>query len=107
VTCGNGPRLNTFSIQALSQGFQNIQTSGLLIKRFFVAAVLPPPQDRSEIATEITLDRKRESFFLDSAVPRIYDNCEYFWLITARSAVITLPLDMNNNMVLEISLTRI
>jgi hypothetical protein len=46
-----------------------------------VAAVLPRPQNKSEIATEITLDHKRESFFQDSAALRIYDKDEYFWLI--------------------------
>ena len=46
-----------------------------------MAAVLPRPQNKSEIATEITLDHKRESFFQDSAALRIYDKDEYFWLI--------------------------
>ena len=74
MTFGNGPHLNMFSIPDLSRGFQNIQTNGLLTKRFSVAAVLLPPQDRSGIATGITLDPKREFFFQDSAVPRINDN---------------------------------
>jgi hypothetical protein len=39
---------------------------------------LLPPQDRSEIATGITLDPRREFSFRDSAVPRINDNSEYF-----------------------------
>lgn len=85
MTSGNGPHLNMFSILALNPDFQNILTSGLLTKKFFVAAVLPLPQNKSEIATEITLDHKRESFFQDSAALRIYDKDEYFWLIIVYS----------------------
>ena len=50
-----------------------------------MADVLQLPQNKSEIATEITLDRKRESFFQDSAALRIYDKGEYFWLIIVYS----------------------
>jgi hypothetical protein len=63
-------------------------------------AVLPLPHDRSEIATENILDHKGESFFQDSVVNRIYNNSEYFWLITVCSAA-TLSLEMNDNNVLE------
>jgi hypothetical protein len=75
-----------FSILALNPDFQNILTSGLLTKKFFVAAVLPRPQNKSEIATEITLDHKRESCFQDSAALRIYDKGKYFWLISVFGA---------------------
>ena len=74
-----------FYILALNPDFQNILTSGLLAKKFFVAAVLPRPQNKSEIATEITLDHKKESFFQDFAALRIYDKGEYFWLIIVYS----------------------
>ena len=50
-----------------------------------MAAVLPRPQNKSEIATEITLDHKKESFFQDFAALRIYDKGEYFWLIIVYS----------------------
>ena len=42
-------------ILALNPDFQNILTSGLLTKKFFKVAVLPRLQNKSEIATEITL----------------------------------------------------
>lgn len=58
------------------------------------------PHDRSEIATGNILDHKGESFFQDSVVNRIYNNSEYFWLITVCSAA-TLSLEMNDNNVLE------
>jgi hypothetical protein len=100
MTCGNGPRLDMFSIRALSPGSQNMQTSWLLTNKSFMAAVLPLPHDRSEIATGNILDHKGESFFQDSVVNRIYNNSEYFWLITVCSAA-TLSLEMNDNKLLE------
>ena len=86
MTSGNGHHLNMFYILALNPDFQNILTSGLLTKKFFVAAVLPRPQNKSEIAIEITLDPRRESCFQDSAALRIYDRGEYSWLNTVYGA---------------------
>ena len=106
MTSGNGPHLNMFSILALNPDFQNILTSGLLTKKFFEVAVLPRPQNKSEIATEITLGRQERILFSDSAAPRIYDKDEYFWLIIDYSLAV-LPFDMNNNKVLGIRVTQI